>query len=152
MHVGAGTSDTRGMRMTSSDSNVRASTTWVSDVCWRRKKQYSVSMESYAPSQITSVKVNTSLLPCDPNFTFLGHQAGPPCWLKARSHESSNIHPLAAPFPPFLDVPCFLDLSTSNTLRGFVLRTSQTATTPSCDATANLVPFAEKQVEKDAAK
>lgn len=34
---------------------------------------------------------------------------------------------------------------------GFVLRTSQTATMPSCDATANFIPFAENAVENDAA-
>jgi hypothetical protein len=37
-------------------------------------------------------------------------------------------------------------------LRGLELRTSQTTTEPSCDATANFVPFEEKAVENEAAR
>ena len=68
---------------------------------------------------------------------------------RAQSHVVSYIHPLAAPvgIRPGVDER---DLSVLKTFNGLVLRTSQTTTTPSWDATANFDPSAENEVEKDA--
>jgi hypothetical protein len=98
------------------------------------------------------VKVITSL-PADggENFTLLTPHPGALLLPLVHSHGSSLKYPLAAPFPPYSSKP-HLVLSVWYTLSGFVLLTSQTTTTPSCDPTANFVPSAEKEVEKDAAK
>lgn len=88
--------------------------------------------------------------PPPPNLTFRTLHPGalqPP---PLQSKMSSAIHPEAAPFPPPAPEPLFL--SVWNTLSGFVLRTSHTTRTPSCDATANFRPSAENAVENDAAK
>lgn len=95
----------------------------------------------------TSVNVIISLSPEPPNLTFRTLHPGARKLLPDHSNISSESHPLASPFPSRLDGR---DLSVSKTFNGFVLRTSQTATRPSCEATANLEPSPEKAVEKDA--
>ena len=95
----------------------------------------------------TSVNVMISLSPEPPNLTFRTLHPGARILFPDNSNISSDSHPLASPFPSGLDGR---DLSVSKTFNGFVLRTSQTATRPSCEATANFEPSSEKAVEKDA--
>lgn len=80
-----------------------------------------------------------------PNLTLRALQPGPRDlrWLHScGSSESQEVLALLREQPRVLSV--------GKTLRGFELRTSQTATAPSCEATAYLLPSAEKAVEKDA--
>ena len=83
------------------------------------------------------------------NLTLRTPQPGARPPPRAQSHVVSYIHPLAAPvgIRPGVDER---DLSVLKTFSGFVLRTSHTTTTPSCEPTANFDPSAEKAVEKDA--
>jgi|ERR1700722_960888 len=90
--------------------------------------------------------------PCSPplpNLTLRTPHPGafdPP---RDQSHNSSVSHPVAPPLPPVFPLHVRV-LSVWNALRGFELRTSQTTTAPSCDATANLLPLAENAVENEA--
>lgn len=84
------------------------------------------------------------------NLTLLTPHPGALLLLRApHSNVESYSHPLDPPVAigGGFDV---LSLSVWMTFNGFVLRTSHTTTTPSCDATANFEPFAENAVENDA--
>ena len=87
----------------------------------------------------------------EPNLTLLTPQPGAGYVPLAQSNGSSDNHPLALPFINDLSSGIRV-LSVWKTLSGFELRTSQTATDPSCDVTANFVPFEEKAVENEAAR
>ena len=88
------------------------------------------------------------------NLTLRTPQPGARAPGRAQSHGDSYIHPLPAPvgMRPGTTGPGTPARARSvlNTRSGFVLRTSQTTTTPSCDATANFDPSAENALEKDA--
>ena len=100
----------------------------------------------------TSVNVITSLpTPDGLNLTLRTPQPGARAPLRDQSHGKSHspIAPAGTPRPAAAATVARV-LSVWKTLSGFVLRTSQTTTTPSWDATANLEPSAENAVEKDA--
>ena len=126
-----------GTRMMSWVSNVRASTTCTSEVC---SVNAITSFPSLAPSPLL-------------NLTLRTHQPGALVPL-VHSQGSSESHPEADPLPMValsIPPPRPRILSVWKTFITFVLLTSQTATTPSWLATANLLPSPEKAVENDAA-
>ena len=88
------------------------------------------------------------------NLTFRTPQPGALFAGIVQSHGSSYSHPLAVPMGllPFLPIPPGGRRlrSVVNTFIGLRERTSQTATMPSCEATANLEPDGENAVQKDA--
>lgn len=126
-----------GTRTISSCSNVVASTTCNSDVCYRPAVHVNQAFlsEKYQERR-TSVKVMISFPPIPVlNLTFLTPQPGALCPGIVQSHESSYNHPLALPVAlfPLLDIPPggARLRSVVNTFIGLLERTSHTATIPS---------------------
>jgi len=97
----------------------------------------------------TSVNVIISRPPCPAglNLTFRTPHPGALLSGLVQSQLSSYNQPLAL---SILRVEGGRVLSVWYTFIGFQLRTSQTATMPSCEATANFDPQAENAVENDA--
>lgn len=103
-------------------------------------------------TQHTSVKVNTSWpTPLGLNLILRTPHPGAFADPLVQSHWFSKDQAEIPPGPARADpVPEPRVLSVWMTFKGLVLLTSQITTTPSWDATANLEPFAEKAVEKEA--
>jgi len=108
---------------------------------------------STIPKRLTSVKVIIFFPhPFPPNLTFLTHQPGALELPLVHSYGSSESQPLEYPVPvtpQLLLAEGYLVLSVWKTFRGFVLRTSHTATTPSWEATAYFVPSGENAELKE---